>query len=144
MKLASALICAVLLVAGCDSKDTEDLRRLARMGFPFPATLSSPDAARAFVRASPPGGRVDLVRIGTSRYMVVCTHGSGVPITGIAVYRRKLLYWEIDWRVRPPHERLMIPQEPFKEVIVSEGKIIGVGGLTSQKWVLHDPTWIKR
>jgi len=133
MTLRFVLVLAILLFSGCDVSDEEAkaLRSAARNG-QIPATLSSLEAAVTYKNATFAGGKIDEIRLGLSKYIVIFIHGSGVPVVEIAVYRRNIWHWEL-MSVRPP------PTFGFLSAVASQGKIVTVVRGSTQTWPLYDP-----
>jgi hypothetical protein len=95
-------------------------------------TLSSHESAQEYVRQLHIRGRVDRVRIGWSRFLVVFQHGSGIPVTRIAIYQLKRFRWELISEPRPPISDHL-------SAVAADGKIVVLGQRTSQASVLYDP-----
>jgi hypothetical protein len=105
MKPWAPILLSILLTSGCVSDNPEALKSAARKGV-FPATLASHESALEYIRQLYIRGHVDRVRIGLSRFMVVFQHGSGLPVTRIAVYQREGWRWKLVSELSPPGGRL--------------------------------------
>lgn len=123
----------VMIVAGCAAYDAEAIKRSASEGT-IPETFTSYEAALAYTNALRAGGRVDHVRVGSTSYMVVMQHGSGVPLLGIAVYRKGVFGWH---RVEVP--RAPRPHFDFVRASEADGKIILTEERSRRVWILYDP-----
>src|SRR5687768_13658694 len=131
MMLRRIIALSSLFILGCASDDPDILRGAARKGVFLP-TLSSHEAALEYARNLNPRGRVDRVRIGWSTFMVVFQHGSGIPVTKIAVYQREGFRWRLVSEPIPPFSDHM-------SAVAKKGKIVVVGSRTNQTSVLYDP-----
>ena len=130
------LLALALLCTGCASDNAEMLERTARDGI-FPPTLAARESATALTRAFFAGGHVDSVRVGLTSYLVVFRHGSGIPVTGIAVYRSELGRWRLVAEPKPPAVE-------FFRAEAADGKILLRGERSRQTWVIFDPAESRR
>ena len=117
----------MVMVCSC-SKEQKTLSVSQR----FPARFSSSGAANEYLKQSPTRGRIDRVRIGMKFFLVVFTHGSGVPVTGIAIYERHLWAWELVADVPPPGMG-------FMRAAALDGKIVAISERLAKTWTLFDP-----
>lgn len=129
---ALLLLLPLFALLGCAEDDPEALKQAARKG-EFPATFGSEESARKYVGHLFAGGRVDRVRIGMSAYLVVYRHGSGIPVTGIALYRKAGLSWRL----------ISKPPVPFRlghlQAEARDGKIYVRSDRAEGNWLLYDP-----
>ncbi len=133
MRPALCVLSLLLLLPACS--DSREPRQPVEKTDGFPATFDSVDAAQKWIRGRPTGGRVDEVRLGWRRHLVVFQHGSGFPVTGIGLYRRNLFSWELISEHRPPH-----PPVGILRAEARDGKIVLISMPPSGRiWPLSEP-----
>lgn len=131
-KMRPIVLCLLALACGC-SGAADNSPRQSPSRDEFPDTFASTAAAEEFINQLYLKGRVDRVRTDGKSFLVVMTHGSGVAVTGIALYRREWFHWKHVQSTSTPNPGEYLRAES------DAGNIVLVGLRSGKRWPLYNP-----
>lgn len=121
---------AVLFATGCGIELTEAERVEAAKGI-LPKSFRSDIIAVAYLHQMPGDGHIESYKVRNREVMIAFRHGSDVPVTSIAIYRRSLFRWNLESEMKPPSG------EAFT-VRVSEKNLTLLGEQSQRSWPLFE------